>query len=95
MEDKNQMQEGKNQAQQWTARKLRKGIFVWLQWYLLTVVLSSASILYQVTKSIPGFLPAGQIWSLGLRAGIGIIQGMVGKFVVPFLASKLTWEKQA
>ena len=43
-------QEGENQARQWTAKQLRKRMLLWLQLYVLTLVLSSASILYQVSN---------------------------------------------
>ena len=62
-------------------------------WFSLTVVFSGFAILYQVIQSIPGFLPGGPILSVGLKACIGTIQGTVAKFVVPFLASKVTREK--
>ena len=87
------MMEGENHEKQWTAKMLRKRFLLWLVWCLLTLVLSSVAMLYQVSHSIPGFLPAGKIWSLGLKLCIGTIQGVVGKLVVPFLARKVTWEK--
>ena len=87
------MMEGKNHKKQWTAKMLRKRVLLWLLWCALTLVLSSVAILYQVSHSIPGFLPAGKIWSLGLKACNGTIQGVVGKFVVPFLARQVASEK--
>ena len=70
--------------------KLRKQ---WLLWYILMMVLSTPAILYQVAKSIPGSLQIGKILSLGLKAGIGATQGLVGNFIVPYLASKMTGPK--
>ena len=64
-----------------------------LLWYVLVVVLSTPAILYQVGKSIPGFLQIGKILSLGLRAGIGAMQGLVGKLIVPYLASQIAGQK--
>ena len=64
-----------------------------LLWGILTLVFSAIGVVYQVSKSIPGFLPVGKIWALGLKACIGTIQGAVSKFVMPFIASKVTWEK--
>ena len=84
--------EGQDRKKQWTATMLRKRFLLWLLWCALTLVLSSVAILYQVSHSIPGFLPAGKIWSLGLKACNGTIQGVVGKFIVPFLARKVASE---
>ena len=81
-----------NNQKTWTARTSRERL-LWLVWCVLIVVLSTLAILYQVVKSIPAFLQMGKIYSLGLRAGIGAIQGLVGKFVMPHLASKLTRQK--
>ena len=64
-----------------------------LLWYVLVMVLSTPAILYQAGKSIPGFLQTGKILSLGLRAGIGAIQGLVGKLIVPYLASQMVGQK--
>ena len=42
----------------------------------------------------PGFFfQGGRIWSLGLKACIGTIQGIVAGVIVPSLASKVTPEK--
>ena len=72
---------------------LTKRLLLWLVWCVLTVVFSGVAILYQVIQSTPGFLPHGSILLVGLKVCIGAIQGGVGKVVVPFLASKMTWEK--
>ena len=80
-------------TKQWTEKMLRKKVLLWLLWCLLTVVLSTLSILYQVGKSIPGFLVANKVLSLGLDASIGAIQALMGSFIVPFLATKMTWQK--
>ena len=64
-----------------------------LLWYVLVMVVSTPAILYQVGKSIPGFFRFGEILSLGLQAGIGAIQGLVGKFIMPYLASKMAGQK--
>ena len=64
-----------------------------LLWYVLVVVLSTPAILYQVGKSIPGFFRIGKILSLGLQAGIGAIQGLMHKLIVPYLASKMARQK--
>ena len=85
--------EGKNKEKQLTAQMLRKRLLVWLQWCVLTVVFSTIAILYQVSRSIPGFLPAGKIFSLGLKACVGSTQGVIGNIIMPFLASKVTWDK--
>ena len=60
---------------------------------VLTVVLSTPAILNQVSKSIPGFLPADKVLSLGLNASVGGIQGLVSNCVVPYLAKRMTWGK--
>ena len=57
------------------------------------MVFSSVAVLYQMCRSIPSFLPAQKILSLGLKACIGTIQGLVGSFIVPFLASKMIGNK--
>ena len=85
--------EGKNKKKQLTAQMLRKRLLLWLQWCVLTVVFSTVAILYQVSRSIPGFLPAGKIFSFGLKACAGTIQGVIGNIIMPFLASKVTWDK--
>ena len=72
---------------------LRKRLLLWLVWFVLTVVFSSVAILYQVSRSIPNFLPTGRIQSLGLRACIGAIQGLVGNYIMPAVAGKVTREK--
>ena len=87
------MMEGQSHKKQWTAKMLRKRFLLWLLWSVLTLVLSSVAILYQVSHSVPGFLPVGKIWSLGLKACIGTVQGVVGKFIVPCLARKMALEK--
>ena len=84
---------GKTNKKQLTMRMLRKRLLSWLQWCILTIVFSAAAILHQVSRSIPGFLPAEKTWSLGLKACIGTIQGVIGNIIMPFLASKVTWEK--
>ena len=81
--------EAKDPKKQWTA----KIFLLWLLWCTVTVVASTVAILYQVSRSIPGFLPVGKIWSLVLKTCIGTIQGVVGGFIVPFLASRMTSEK--
>ena len=85
--------DNEHRKRQWTTKTVRKRLLLWLVWCVLTVVLSSVGILYQVSRSTPGFLPSREIWSFGLHACIGIIQGLVGKIILPFLASKLTGEK--
>ena len=82
--------EEQSHEKQYTAKMLRKRLLSWLLWCVLTLVLSSVTILYQVSHSIPGFLPAGKIWSLVLKACIATIQAVVGKIVVPSLARKVT-----
>ena len=85
---------GKNRKKQWTAQMLRKRLLLWLLWCALTVLLSTIGVFYQMCQSIPGFLPVKEkIWSVVLKTCIGSIQGVVGKFVVPFLASRATSEK--
>ena len=79
--------------QQWTVKMLRKKLMLWLLWSLITVVFSSIASLYQMSSSIPGFLPVGKIWSLGLKACVGTIQGVVGIFIVPAVASRVTWDR--
>ena len=87
------MKDGDNQKKRLTVKLLRKRVLLWLLWGALTVVLSTVAILYQVSMSIPGFLPGGRIWSLVLKACIGTIQGIVTGFIVPSLASKVTLVK--
>ena len=81
--------QGQKHKKQWTANMLRKKFLLWLLWCVLTLVLSSVAIIYQVSYSIPGFLPPGKVWSLALNACIGTIQGVVGKFIVPSLAMQV------
>ena len=83
------MLEGKAQKKQQTAKIWRKRLLLWFVWCALTLALSTFAILYQASKSIPGFIPGGMILSLA----IGSIQGLVGSIVVPQLASKLTTQK--
>ena len=85
--------EDKNEKKKLTAKVLRETLLLWLKWCVLTVVFSIAAILYQVSNSIPGFLPVGKIWSLGLKAFVGCIQAVVSNFIMPFLASRVTWRK--
>ena len=87
--------EGEKQKlkKQQTAKILRKRLLLWLLWCVLTVVLSTLAVLYQVAKSIPGTLPADKILSLALQACIGAAQGCVSSFIVPYLASKMAWKK--
>ena len=86
--------EGENRKKQWTAKMLRKRSLLWLLWCVLTVFFSTVGMLYQMCQSIPGLLPVRKkIWSLVLKTCIGTIQGVVGKFVMPFLASRATSEK--
>ena len=87
------MLDGKNVQKRRKAKMLRKRLMLWLLWCLLTVVFSCVASLYQVGRSIPGFLPVGMIWSFGLKACVGTIQGAVGSFIVPALASRVTWDK--
>ena len=75
-----------------TAKKFRQRL-LWLLWCLLTVVVSTPAILYQVAKSIPDYLRVGKIMSLGLLACIGATQGLVATAIVPSLASKVTSQK--
>ena len=79
-----------NEHQTWM---LRKRWLLWLVWCVLTLVLSSVAILYEVSQSTPGFLPNRQVLSFGLQACIGTFQGLVGKLILPFLATKLIGEK--
>ena len=90
---KGESQKRNNANKTWTAKTSRKRLRLWLLWCILVVVLSTPAIFYQVVKSIPGSLQIGKIWSLGLRAGIGAIQALVGSFIVPYLASKMTRQK--
>ena len=87
--------EGENQIKKtWTANMPRKRLLLWLLWCVVVVVLSAPAILYQVAKSTPGYLQIGKTLSLCLRAGIGSIQGLVGNFIVPYLAKKVTGQKR-
>ena len=82
-------------TKQWTAKRLRKMLLLWLLWCVLTVVLSTVAMLFQVSKSIPGFLQVRRNLSSVFQACIGVIHGLVGK-VVPYLAGKValaTWQK--
>ena len=85
--------EYEKQKKNLTAKILRKRRLLWLVWCVLTVVLSTFGILYQVAKSIPGSLQAGKILSLALKACIGATQGLAGNFIVPYLAGRITWQK--
>ena len=73
--------EDENRKKQLTAKILRTRWLLWLLWCVLTLVLSTVAILYQVSQSIPSFLPVGKIWLLVLKACVGVIQGMVGDFL--------------
>ena len=85
--------EYEKQKKKWTAKMLRKRLLLWLVWSVLTLILSTLAILYQVAKSIPGSVQAGKILSLALKAFIGAAQGLVGSFIVPYLADKITKQK--
>ena len=85
--------EGEKQTEKkWTAKIWRKRL-LWLLWWVLTMVLATPLILYQVAKSIPGSLQAGPILLLALKACIGGTQALVGNFIVPYLASKMSRRK--
>ena len=77
----------------WAAQMTRTRLLFWLLWCALTVALSTVTILYQVGKSIPGFLQVGKTLALGFKACIGSAQALVTGFIVPFLASKMTQQK--
>ena len=83
----------KRKKKKWTAKILRKRLLLWLVWCVLTLVLSTVALLYQVAKSIPGSLQAGRIRSLALKACIGATQGLVGSVVLPYLAGRTTRQK--
>ena len=85
--------DGETQKKQWTETMFRKGLLLWLLWCLLTLVLSTFAILYQVSKSIPGFFGGRKILLLGLEACVGAMQAVVSRFVVSYLASRLTCQK--
>ena len=87
------MEYEKRQKKKWTAKILRNRWLLRLAWCVLTVVLSTFGILYQVAKSIPDSLQAGKILSLALQACIGATQGLVGSFIIPHLAGKITRQK--
>ena len=90
---KHLMTDGENLEKQWTAKILRKRLLLWFLWCALTVVFSTVAVVYQVGKSTPGFLPAGRVWSLGLKACIGTSQAVVSNFIMPSVASRVTWER--
>ena len=77
------------------AKLLGKRLLLWSQWCVLTLVLSVPAISYQVAKSIPGFLQAGKMVSLGLQACVGATQGLVSSVLIPRLAGKMTGQKHA
>ena len=85
--------EGKRENKQLTAKMFRNRLLLWLQWCVLTLLFSALATLYQVSRSVPGFLPVGQIWLLGLKACIGTIQGVICNIIMPLLTSKVTWDK--
>ena len=85
--------EAEKQKKKWTAKISRRRLLLWMLWSILTAGLSSLAIAYQVAQSIPGSLQAGKILSLALKTCIGAAQGMVGNFIVPVLASKMTSQK--
>ena len=89
------MEAEKQKKKNLTAKLLRRRLLLWLLWGILTLVLSTLAIAYQVAKSIPGSLQAGKLMSLALQACIGATQGFVGNFIVPYLASKVTGQKHA
>ena len=64
-------------------------LFVFLQ-----VILSSPAILLQVCKSVPGSFSEGGVWvGTMISACIGGVQAVLGSFVIPHLADKLTSRK--
>ena len=76
-----------------TAKMLRKRWLLWLVWCVLTAVLSTLAILYQVAQSIPGTLQDRKVLSLALKACIGATQAVVGNFIMPHLADKISSQK--
>ena len=84
---------GANHRQKQATEIPRKRLLLWSLWCVLTVALSAPAILYQVIKSIPGFLPAWKILKLSLATCIGAIQALVSKFAMPYLAEKVAWNK--
>ena len=89
------MAKGEDQNEKWIAKTWRTRLLLRLLWCVLTAVLSTLAILYQVGKSVPDSLQAGKgkILSLGLRACIGAAQGFLGSLVVPHVAGKVTRQK--
>ena len=85
--------ESNNQKRQWKSKILRKRLLLWLVWCVLTLLCSSVAILYQVSRSIPGFLPSGTVLTLAWNACIGILQAVVTKSIMPWLANKVTRHK--
>ena len=83
----------KKKKKKWTAKILGKRLLLWLVWYVLSLVLSTFALLYQVAKSIPGSLEAGRIWSSALKACVGATQGLVGNVILPYLAGRIMWQK--
>ena len=81
------------QKKKWTAKMHRKQLLLWLVWCVVTAVLSTLAILYQVAQSIPGTLQDQKFLSLALKACIGGTQGFVGNFIVPYLADKMSSQK--
>ena len=87
--------EDKKHKKKWPAKILRKRMLLWSLWCVLTLVLSVLATSYQVAKSIPGYLQAGKMLSLGLKACIGATQGVVSSLLIPYLAGRMTWQKHA
>ena len=88
------MEVEKQKKTKWTAEILKKWLPLWLLWCIITLVLSTLAILYQVVNSIPGSLQAGETFSLGLKACVGATQALVGKLIVPYLAGKMPCQKE-
>ena len=61
-----------------------------LQPFVLAVVVSSLSVLYQAMKSVPGLLGVRGLWSRVLSYCVGAIQGVVGGFILPKVGKKLS-----
>ena len=77
------------------ARSFLKSLLLFSLWFFLILCFSCLSILDQAGKSVPNFLELGGDWLWRLSICIGAIQAVLGIFVVPWVASKLTRHARA
>ena len=65
--------------------------FAWMCWIILMLLLSTLTALNVASKSLPLFLPMGRHGIKLLDAGIGLVQGLLSSFALPYIASRVTY----